>query len=99
MIWKSFNNIRTVFNYSSSLLELPDSLDTLDLLDTPDSHDDEDEEDDSNSLLLSGGSAAIGVVFFLTSLLSVFCTEIFSGSIVENLLYFLLVLSIFIHIN
>ena len=44
MIWKSFNKI-TFSNYSSSLLESPDSLDT------PDSHDDDDKEHDGSSIL------------------------------------------------
>ena len=67
MILKSFNKIAIVFNYSSSLLESPHSLDTLDLLDTPNSHGNVDEEDGSNSILLTDGSAVIGVVFFLRS--------------------------------
>ena len=65
MILKSFNKIAIVFNYSSSLLESPHSLDTLDLLDTPNSHGNVDEEDGNNSILLTDGSAVIGVVFFL----------------------------------
>ena len=66
MILKSFNKIQTVFNYSSSPLESPDSLNVFDLLDTPDSLDN-DYADGNNSILSFGGLVAIGVAFFLRS--------------------------------
>ena len=62
MMWNSFKKI-SVFNYSSLVLESPDSLGTLDFHDTPDSYDNDGKEDD-NSILSTDGLAAIVVALF-----------------------------------
>ena len=48
--------------------------------------------------IIADGSAAIDVAFFPRFFSSVLHTEIFSGSIIKNLLLFLFVLCIFLHI-